>query len=98
MRGFHNLPDNKGKYAVLRKTQMSLESFLKVVTQHVVAVTACPCCIHVTDGLGGYSVIFFFVLKEGIVNKSGCDMWSSPTFFPLLPSHSFIFSCYFIVM
>lgn len=51
MRGLQNLPDIKGKYALLRKTQMHFaldESFLKVVTQHVEVVTMCSCCIHLT--------------------------------------------------
>lgn len=51
MRGLQNLPGIKGKFALLCKTQMRFaldESFLKVVTQHVEAVTLSPCCIHLT--------------------------------------------------
>lgn len=49
MRGLQNLPDIKGKYALLRKTQMRFESFLKVVTHSILnVVILCFCCICLT--------------------------------------------------
>lgn len=42
-------------------------------------------------GFGGYFIIFSFVLQTGSFNKSACDMWSSPTFLPSSPSHSYLF-------